>query len=147
MIRTVLKFAVVLIIGILVYNFFFGTEAEKAQSKAVAEKTLEIGKAGFNLLKDEYQKFREGKYDRALDKIGDVLDNAKVKGTEYADEIKDWEGRKATWDQKKKDLERLMDSSEEVDEEAQKTKIKELENEAKALEREGEELTKKVEEQ
>lgn len=81
--KSLLKFAVLLVIGILGYNYFFGTAEEKAQSKEIVSDVANAGKKIFktmgNLLKDENQKFKEGKYDNALENIGDLLNRARDK--------------------------------------------------------------------
>lgn len=145
MIKSVLRLAVVLVIGILVYNYFLGTPEEKASAKNIGNKVLDIGKAGVGLLKDEYKKFRDGKYDKALDKVGNLLDKAKQKGGEYVNDIKDWEERKAAWDQKKDELEKMMEGDEDkISEEDMKKAIEDLKQEGKQLEKEGKALQEKV---
>ena len=146
MIRNILSFLVVLVIGILSYNYFFGSAEEKEQAKEIIGKGAEVVGAGADLLKAEYQKFRDGKYDKALDKIGNVLEKIKDKGGELVGEIDSWEERKGNWEEKKKELEKLLDSdSDLIDEEKVKKAIKDLEKEGKELEKEGEKLKEKAE--
>ncbi len=73
MIRSLLKLAVILVVAILIYNYFFGTAEEKAQSKEIFGEVRDLGKAAWGLLKTERQKFNEGKYDEAVDKIGGLI--------------------------------------------------------------------------
>ncbi|MEY3249815.1 MAG: hypothetical protein RL742_1858 [Bacteroidota bacterium] len=68
--KSLLQFAVVLIIAILLYNYFYGTSEEKAQSKEVFVKSGQTLAAAWDLLKSEKAKFDAGKYDAALDKLG-----------------------------------------------------------------------------
>lgn len=146
MIRKIISTAVVLVIGLLVYNYFFGTVQEKEQAKEIFGKGAEIVGAGTDLLKAEYQKFRDGKYDKALDKIGNLLGDLKEKGGELVNEIDDWQERKGAWDDKKNELEELLESgSDVVDEEEAKKALEELEKEGKALEEEGNRLKEKAE--
>lgn len=74
MIRSLLKLALILVAGILVYNYFFGTEAEREQSKEIFGKVRDVGKDAWALLKTEKEKFEEGKYNGAVDKVGDSLE-------------------------------------------------------------------------
>ena len=74
MIKSLLKLALVLVIGILVYNYFYGTEEEKAQSKEIFGKVRDVGKDAWALLKTEKDKFEEGKYDGAVDKVGESVE-------------------------------------------------------------------------
>lgn len=85
MIRTVIKLGIVLVIGVLVYNFFLGTEAEKASSRRVFNEVKEVGVAIGDLLKSEKDKFDEGKYDDALSKIEDAFGNLREKARELDD--------------------------------------------------------------
>ncbi len=147
MIRKIISTLVVIVLGLLIYNYFFGTETEKEQAKEIFGKGAEVVGAGAELLKAEYQKFRDGKYDKALDKIGDLLNKAKEKGGELVEEIESWEQRKGVWEEKKKDLEELLKSgSDVIDKEKAKEAIEELEKEGKALEEEGKRLKEKAEE-
>ncbi len=79
MIRSLLKLGALLVVGILVYNYFFGTIEEKEQSKKVFTEVVDLGKAAWGLLKSEKEKLDEGKYDGALDKISGLIDTLKEK--------------------------------------------------------------------
>ena len=145
MIRKIISTLVLLVIGLLVYNYFFGNEDEKKQAKEFIEKGGELVGAGMGLLKEEYQKFRDGKYDKALDKIGDLLGNIKEKGGELVGEIENWEERKGAWEDKKNELEKLLESGADIiDEEKAKQVLEELEKEGKALQEEGNRLKEKA---
>lgn len=145
MIKSLLKLGVVLLVGIVAYNYFLGDEEEKAKSKAIINKTVDIGKAGVGLLKEEYGKFKDGKYDKALDKVGNLLTKAKEKGGDIVNDIKDWEDRREAWKEKKDELMAEIEGDAEKDSEDIKKKMKELEEESKALEKEGKELQEKAE--
>jgi hypothetical protein len=146
MIRKIISTLVVLVIGILVYNYFFGTTEEKQQAKDIGGKVAEVVGVGADLLKTEYQKFKDGKYDKALDNIGNLLNNLKKKGGELVGEIESWQERKGNWDDKKNELEKLLQSeSDTIDGEQIKKDLEELEKEGKALEEEGKKLKEKAE--
>lgn len=83
--RSLIKLGLILVAGILVYNFFFGDAEEKAQSREIFEKVGDLGKAGINLLRSEKEKFDDGKYDDALDKIGGLFDKVKDKAEDLND--------------------------------------------------------------
>ena len=139
MIRKIISITILLVIGLLTYNYFFGTAQEREQAQDIFGKGAEVVGASADLLKAEYQKFNEGKYDEALNNINGLLSKLKEKGGE----IDDWKKRKEDWDQKKNDLEKLMDSgSGFVDEEVKKS-IEDLEKEGKALRAEGKLLKEK----
>jgi hypothetical protein len=81
MIKNLIQLALLLIAGILIYNYFLGDADEKAQSKAVFQQTGKTVRSAWELLKAEKQKFDAGKYDRLLDQLGsayhEVRDRAK----------------------------------------------------------------------
>lgn len=79
MIKTILKFLAILVIGILVYNTLYGTEEEKAASKKIVKEGKEVFIAIKDLLKSEKKKYDAGKYDDALVKIENAFDNLKEK--------------------------------------------------------------------
>lgn len=85
MLKSIIKIGLLLVAGILVYNFFFGTPEEKAQSKEIFTNVKDLTKSAVGLLKQEKEKFDEGKYDEAVDKIGGLLDNLKGKAEQLKD--------------------------------------------------------------
>lgn len=92
MIKSLIKFGLLLVVLVVGYNLFFGTEEEKAQSKEIINKgksvlteVFDFGKSAIQLLKSEKGKFDEGKYDGDLDKLGDIFDNWKDKAEDLQD--------------------------------------------------------------
>ena len=85
MLRSLIKLGLFLLAGILVYNYFFGTPEEKAQSKQIFTEIKDVTKSAVGLLKTEKQKFDEGKYNDAVDKIGGLIDNLKGKAEQLED--------------------------------------------------------------
>ena len=70
MIRSLFKIGLMLVAGILIYNFFFGTDVEKEQSRKVFGQVRGVVVSVGDLLRSEKAKFDAGKYDGALDKLG-----------------------------------------------------------------------------
>jgi hypothetical protein len=146
MIRFIITTAFFLVIALLSYNYFFGTAEEKEQAQEIFSKGAEVVGAGTDLLKSEYQKYEDGKYDEALDNINNLLGKLKEHGSELHGEIDSWEQRKSDWDQKKIDLQELLDSdSEFIDEVEVEGAIAALEKERETLENEGRQLKEKAE--
>lgn len=85
MIRSLIKLGLFLVAGILVYNYFFGTPEEKAQSKEVFSNVKNLTKSAVDLLRTEKTKFDDGKYDDAVDKISGVIDDLKGKAQKLDD--------------------------------------------------------------
>lgn len=77
MIKSLLKLLAVLVLGILIYNLVLGTESEKEGAKKIFGEMKDVGVAVKDLLKTEKEKFDKGKYDKAVDKIGDMLSGLK----------------------------------------------------------------------
>ena len=108
MIKSILRLAAILVVGILFYNYFLGTPTEKEQSKKVFSKVKDLGRDAWDLLKAEKEKLDEGKYDEALDKITALLNKLKRKAEDIEDSgIID---QIADLERKRSDLERKLSS-------------------------------------
>lgn len=100
MIKSLIKLALLLLVGILVYNFFFGTAQEKEQSRQIFSEVKDLTSSAVQLLRTEKEKFDDGKYDEAIDKIGGLINNLKNKAEqlennkELIDQIADLQDRK-----------------------------------------------------
>lgn len=77
MIKSAIKIGLLLVVGIVAYNLFFGTEEEQEQSKEIISDVKDFSVSAWNLLKNEHQKFKDGKYDDAVDKIEVGVDKLK----------------------------------------------------------------------
>lgn len=79
MIKNLLKLGLLLLGGVLVYNYFYGTTEEQEQSKEFFQEIKDLGTSAWNLLKAEKQKLDEGKYDEALHDMEDLFATLKAK--------------------------------------------------------------------
>jgi len=77
MIGFAVKVLVVLVIGVLAYNYFFGTDEEQAQSARVFGQMKEVAVSVGELARSEKDKFDAGKYDAALDKLAAAYQTAR----------------------------------------------------------------------
>jgi tetratricopeptide (TPR) repeat protein len=146
MIRFIITTILFLVILLLSYNYFFGTAEEKEQAQEIFSKGAEVVGAGADLLKSEYQKYQDGKYDEALDNVGHLLSNIKEQSGELFADIESWNQRKNEWEQKKNDFQQILDTDPDfLDEEAVNRTIAELEEERKTLEIEGQRLKAQAE--
>ncbi len=75
--KSLIKIAVIAIIAILSYNYFFGTESEKQQSQEIVNEVKELGQSLKELVVTEKEKFDEGKYDKLVQKVESVLKDVK----------------------------------------------------------------------
>ncbi len=78
MLKSLLQLALLLVVGIVLYNYFLGTPEERKQSEAIFREVGELGKSVVELVKSEKEKFEAGKYDKALDKIGSIFRDIKA---------------------------------------------------------------------
>ncbi|MCS7036778.1 MAG: hypothetical protein RMJ33_11115 [Saprospiraceae bacterium] len=109
MIRFLITIGFFLVVGILVYNRFFGTDAEKEQAKEIFRKTGDLLKDTWNLLRSEKEKLDAGKYDHALEQLGQAYQSLR-QGAKYLDEnmlrrLGELERRKAALEQELSNLE------------------------------------------
>ena len=127
-------------------TIFFGTAEEKEQAQEIFSKGANVVGAGAGLLKSEYQKYQEGKYDEALENVSHLLSRLKDQGGELLEEIESWNQRKEAWEQSKTDLQQLLDvDPDAIEGEKIKRAVAELEKERKFLESEGNRLKEKAE--
>lgn len=142
MLRSLLKLAVVLVLAILVYNYFFGTSEEKAQSKEIFGEVRDLGKAAWGLLKSERQKFNDGKYEEAVDKVGGLINTMKDRAERLEDS--DLINKVDELERKRKALERQL--QEDTPENYDASEKAALKREWEDLMRETEDLMKELEE-
>jgi hypothetical protein len=103
MFGTIFKWGAILVVCILVYNFFLGSNEEQEQSRKIFGEVRNVMVSVGQLVKSERNKFDAGKYDAALDKLGGAYKAIRDRA-EYLDEkvikrLDDLEQRKAKLDQ------------------------------------------------
>jgi type II secretory pathway component PulM len=109
MIRSLVKIALLLLVAILVYNRFFGTDEEKEQSKKVFGQMRGVVTSVAGIVRSERDKFDHGKYDKVMDKLGEAYTTVREKA-QYVDEkvikrLDELEGRKAQLERQIESLE------------------------------------------
>ncbi len=123
MIRTVFKLGLILVVGILIYNYFLGTPEEKASSEKIFSEVKDLGVAAWGLLKSEKQKFDDGKYDEALDKVGGLFNNLREKASQLND--RDLSDRIENLEQQRKDIQEKVHRASDSLTEEEKAELKE----------------------
>jgi len=110
MIRFVLKIGALLVAGILIYNYFFGTDTEKETSRKIFGEMKDVVVSVSQLVKTEKQKFDAGKYDTALAKLGSaykaVRERAQHLDAKFIQRLDELEQRKATLQQELDSIDR-----------------------------------------
>lgn len=139
MLRSIIKYGALLVIGILVYNYFFGTDEEKAQSKQIFSEVRDLTRSAVGLLKTEKAKFDEGKYDEAVDKVGGLLDNLKGKA-QLLEDNRDLLDQITELQHRKEDLERHIDETPTSYDETEGRRIVADRSEQREIEREWDDL-------
>lgn len=127
--KSLLKLLAVVVVGVLIYNYFFGTPEEKATSKEIFTDVRDLGKATWGLLKSEKQKFDEGKYDEAVDKVEGLLGSLKSKAKSSDDDaslakLEELERRRLELEQEVAELEKLNKSGKTVAAKAKEDQIR-----------------------
>jgi len=109
MIRSLLKIAALLIAGILVYNYFFGTNEEQENSRKVFSQIRGVVSSVGQLVRSEKDKFDAGKYDAALDKLGGVYKAIRTQARHVDEKViqrlSELEGRKSELEQELNEIE------------------------------------------
>jgi len=99
MVKLLIRVGLLLLVGIIVYNFFFGNSAEKAQSRQIFGEVKTLVGSVANLVKSEKGKFDAGKYNGIFDKLDGAFDslrkNADKLDPKLISELDQLEKRKA----------------------------------------------------
>lgn len=115
--KTLFTLFVVLVAGLVGYNYFFGDADEKKQSEEIINQVTNLGKSGMNLVISEKKKFDGGKFDEDIRKINEVVATLKSKLTDskLLEKLSELEKRKDEL-QKRINADKAMDavSSEET---------------------------------
>ncbi len=143
MLRTLIKIGLLLVVGILAYNYFFGNASEKASSQKIINEVKDLGAATWDLLKSEKEKFDDGKYNDALEKMGNLFDDlrgmARDLGSDVSDKVEDL-------DRRRKDISDQLQEAKESGSEISAAEKERLQREWEDLMRETEDLMKEMEE-
>ena len=106
--KYVIPLALLIAVGLVGYNYFYGTPEEQESSKQIISKVKGLGQDVLNLLKSEKQKFDDGKYDDAMDKISSSLSYLKQKVSALADSGKQYLDQLAALEQEKQQLQQQL---------------------------------------
>ncbi len=75
--RTIINLLGIVVIAVVGYNYFFGSQSEKSESQEIVNQVKDLGKSIGDLLKSEKEKFDEGKYDGIFDRMRSVFEKMK----------------------------------------------------------------------
>jgi cytoskeletal protein RodZ len=120
------SYAIVLIIGILVYNNFFGSATEKQQSKEVFQKTKELGLEIRDLIKQERDNYDDGKYSKIVDKVKTLIGKSDELTSKYSTKLDEIEEIQEELGAEQRKKARNSSSYDEKTEEELKRQLEEL---------------------
>lgn len=110
MIKSLLQLLAVIVIGILLYNYFMGSSDEKSNAQKIFKEVKDVGVEVGKLLKSEKEKFDRGKYDEALRKIDKMFEGLKSKAKDFD---KEYLPKIEQLEKKAKELETQINKAEE----------------------------------
>ena len=107
MIRRLISFVFLLVVGWLVYTQFYGTEKEQQIGQEVISNGKKTIQSVFSIFQHENDKFQAGAYDDSLEKVGSLLKDL---------------GEKMENKDQKKELEELINEKERIEEAVEENK-------------------------
>lgn len=127
-----ISLAFMLILGVLVYNYFLGDDVEQQQAKEIFKEGKELGKALKSLVKSEGKRYDEGKYDSIINKVKSAVGKDEKLEKQYSsqlDEIEDLQ-KKIEVEQEKKERNspRYNEAEEKLLKKLLDTKLEQLSN-------------------
>ncbi|MEM7104201.1 MAG: hypothetical protein AAF502_13770 [Bacteroidota bacterium] len=139
--KRIFSLVILLVVGLIVYNQFYGTEEDKERGKVVVKESKEAFKSILDLLKAEKANYDEGKYEDAMEKIGGLFktigEKVETIGEDYPERFKELEEKKSAIEEKLEQIE----SSESSESRSSSVSEKEVESELKDLLKDLEKLT------
>ncbi len=101
MIKFIIRIAIILIIALVGYNYFFGSAEEKESAQNIIDSFKKLWQETWSMLKSEKEKIDEGKYDEALSGLENVLSNI---GDELGDNSRSMQGEVAKLEAERQEL-------------------------------------------
>ena len=106
MIGKLIRLVILVVVALIGYNMFFGTEEDKARGQAVAKETKELVGSIVGFLKAEKENYDSGKYDDAMQKLNKAFKNISQKAQEIGGNLPE---RVKELEEKKEHLDQLID--------------------------------------
>jgi hypothetical protein len=142
MIKWIIRLLMLLVIGLIMYNYFLGDKEEKETSEVILKQVKDLGTSLSGLLVSEKEKFDHGKYDKALDRISEFTASLKKsEKTMDSNEI----AQLRQIEMKEKELRKRLNDSTKISGEEVETEQKALQLELRSLLRDADTLLKSLE--
>ena len=78
MIKKLIRLALIAVIAVVGYNYFLGDTAEKEQATKIVDGVKNVGSTIKDMVVNEKEKIKDGKYDKVLDFVTDKIDGLKA---------------------------------------------------------------------
>lgn len=104
--RTLFKLALLLVVGLVAYNYYYGSPRERAQSRRIVNQARELGSDTWELLRGEQEKLQSGKYDDALERLDDLYGDLRERVDRIGDRT--LEERLSELGRRRRDVEREL---------------------------------------
>ena len=106
--RKLIGLALLVIAGIVVYNYYFGSPEEKMESRKIFNQVKDISRSISDVVKSEKDKIEEGKYDKVFDQLGSLYQSLRKGANELdrnvMDKLDEFESRKEKLKDREKEL-------------------------------------------
>ena len=110
MFRKLFSLMGLVVLGVVVYNYFLGSPGQKNSAKGIVDQTLALVENVFGFLKDQSSKIRSGEYDEKLtnfrEKAGSLI--KKAQNTDVKGKIEDWQAKHEKFLEEKENIEKLL---------------------------------------
>ena len=104
--RTLFKLVLLLVVGLVAYNYYYGSPRERAQSRRIVNQARELGSDTWELLRGEQEKLQSGKYDDALERLDDLYGDLRERVDRIGDRT--LEERLSELGRRRRDVEREL---------------------------------------
>ena len=130
-IKALFKLAVLALVGLIAYYFFFGSEEDQQRARDVVSKVSDLGKELGGFLAEEKEKLDQADFSQAIEKIGDALERLETQ--EGADESEELSRLRQDRAELSREVQALEDNPSEAKLEQLKQRIWELETRTQRL--------------
>ena len=145
--KYVIPLTILLTVGLVGYNYFWGTAEEKKKSQEIVGKFKDLGSEVVGLLKSEHKKYDEGKFDDALAKISERINFLKDKTSKATDGGKQMLDQLQSLDEQKKTLESQLAGLKDAGDSGKPESMKAVGAEIEALATQTQKLSSSIENQ
>lgn len=134
---TLIRILIMLLLLVFAYNYFVGDEEEKKSTETVISNAKDLISSIGTVIKSEKEKYNDGKYDNAIDKLGNLFtaiqSNFGFHGSDPDKKLEKLEREKLEIEQEYLKLENEPDSVRETKKEELNRRLEELLSDAEKV--------------